>query len=52
MPKMSGRVKTFKVENRNKKLISLRIYDEKLLEKYKPICAKVKDLKNIELDAR
>ena len=37
MPKMSRCVKTFKVEDRINKLMSLRIYDEKLLEKYKPV---------------
>ena len=51
MPKMSRCVKTFKVEDRINKLMSLRIYDEKLLEKYKPVWTKIKDLKNIELDA-
>ena len=37
MPKMSGYVKTFKVKdgdkNKNNKLMSFRIDDEKLLEK-------------------
>ena len=37
MPKMSGYVKTFKVEGKNNKLMSFRINDEKLLEKYKAI---------------
>ena len=31
MPKMSGYVKTFKVEDKNNKLMSFRIDDEKLL---------------------
>ena len=34
MPKMSGYVKTFKVEDKIKKLISFHIENEKLLEKY------------------
>ena len=38
MPKMSGYAKTFKVKDGDKdkinKLMSLRIYDEKLLQKY------------------
>ena len=33
MPKMSGYVKTFKVKEGDNKLMSLRIDDEKLLEK-------------------
>ena len=40
MPKMSGYVKTLKVKEGNK-LMSFRIYDEKLLEKYKAICSKI-----------
>ena len=55
MLKMSGYVKTFKVENGDKqinnKLMSFRIDDEKLLEKYKAICTQIEDLKNIELNA-
>ena len=55
MPKMSGYVKTFKVKDRDKdkdsKLISFRIFDEKLLEKYKTIWTKIEDSKNIELNA-
>ena len=55
MPKMSGYVKTFKgKEGDNKKsnkLISFRIDDEKLLEKYKAIWTKTEDFKNIELNA-
>ena len=42
MPKMSGYVKTFKVEDKINKLMSFRIDDEKLLEKYKAICTKIK----------
>ena len=41
MPKMSGYFKTFKVKNgdkdKNNKLMSFRINDEKLLGKYKAI---------------
>ena len=50
MPKISGYVKTFKVKEGNKKSISLRIDDEKLLGKYKDIWTKIEDLKNIELN--
>ena len=35
IPKMSGYVKTFKLEDKNSKLMSFHIDDEKLLEKYK-----------------
>ena len=37
MPKMGGYVKAFKIEDKNNKLMSFRIDDEKLLEKYKAI---------------
>ena len=37
MPKISGYVKTFKVEDKINKLMSFCIDDEKLLEKYKAI---------------
>ena len=37
IPKMCGYVKIFKVEDKNSKLMSFRIDDEKLLEKYKAI---------------
>ena len=54
MPEISGYVKTFKVKDRdedtNKKLISFHMDDEKLLEQYKTIWTKIKDLKNIELN--
>ena len=40
MPKMNGYVKTFKVEEGNNKLMTFRIDDEKLLEKYKAIWSK------------
>ena len=52
---MSGYVKTFKVEQGDKdkssELMSFRVDDEKLLEKYKAIWTKVEDLTNIELNA-
>ena len=55
LPKMSGYVKTFKVKDgdkdKNNKLMSFRIDDEKLLEKYKAIRTKIEDFKNIELNA-
>ena len=54
MPKMSGYVKTFKVKNvdkdKNNKLISFLVDDERLLEKYKAIWAKIEDLQNIQLN--
>ena len=37
IPKMCGYVKIFKVEDKNSKLMSFRIDDKKLLEKYKAI---------------
>ena len=44
MPKMNGYVKTFKVKDvdkdKNNKLMSFHIDDEKLLEKYKAIILK------------
>ena len=51
IPKMSGYVKTFKVEDKINKLMSFVIDDEKILEKYKAIETKIEDLKNIEFDA-
>ena len=49
MPKMSEYVKTFKVKegdkDKNNKLISFCIDDEKLLQKYKAIWTKVEDLR-------
>ena len=51
MPKMSGCAKTFKVEDKNNKLMYFFIDNEKLLEKYKPIQTKIEDLKNIKLNA-
>ena len=52
---MSGYVKTFKVKDgdkdKNKKLMSFHIDDEKLLEKYITIWIKIEDFKNIKLNA-
>ena len=52
---MSQYVKTFKIKDgdkdKNNKLMSFRIDDKKLLEKYKAIWNKIEDLKNIELNA-
>ena len=44
---MSGYVETFKVEDRINKLLSFRIDDEKLLEKYEAIWTKIEDLKTL-----
>ena len=47
---MSGYVKTFKAKDgdkdKNNKLMSFRINDENLLEKYKGICTKIEDSRN------
>ena len=55
MPKTSGYVKTFKIKNRDKeknnKLMSFRIDDDKLLAKYKTIWTKIEILLIIKLDA-
>ena len=51
IPKMSGYVKTDKVEDKNDKLMSFPIDDENLLEKYKAVWTKTKDLENIKLNA-
>ena len=56
MPKMSGYVKIFKVEDGDKdksnNLMSFFcIDDEKLLKDYKAIWTKIEDLKNIKLNA-
>ena len=52
---MSRYVKTFKVKDgdkdKNNKLMSFCIDDEKLIEKYKAILIKIEDLKNIKLNA-
>ena len=45
MRKMSGYLKTFKVEDKNNKLTFFRIDDEKLLEKYKAIWTEGRRLK-------
>ena len=45
MPKMSGYVKTFKVEDKINKLMSFHIDDKKLLEKYKAIWTEDRRLK-------
>ena len=44
---MSGYVETFKVEDRINKLLSFRIDDEKLLEKYEAIWTKIEDLETL-----
>ena len=41
VPKMSGYIKAFKIEDKNNKLMSFRINNENLLEKYKAICTKI-----------
>ena len=51
MPKMSGYIQTFKVEDKNTKLMSFRVDGEKLLEKNNAIWTKIEDLKNIKLIA-
>ena len=48
IPRMSGYVKTSKDEDKNNKLMSFHIDDEKLLQKYKGIWAKIEGLKSIE----
>ena len=52
---MSEYIKTFNVKDRdkdrNEKLMSVHIDDEKLLDKYKTIWTKIEDLKNTELNA-
>ena len=54
LPKMGGYAKTFNMKDgdkdKNNKLISFGIDDEKLLEKYKSIWSKIKDL-NMKLNA-
>ena len=51
LPRMIGYVKLFKVKDEDthetNKLMSFRIDDENLLEKYKTIWSKIEDLKNI-----
>ena len=41
VPKMSGYIKAFKIEDKINKLMSFRINNENLLEKYKAICTKI-----------
>ena len=48
--KISGYVKTFKVKEGYNKLMSFRIGDETLVEKYKAIWTKIEDLTNIKLN--
>ena len=52
---MSGYVKTFnngnKNKNKNNKLISFRIDEDKLSEKYKTILNKIEELKKVLLNA-
>ena len=52
---MSGYVKTFNVKDgdkdKNNKLVSFRIDNEIILEKYKTIWTKIEDLTNIDLNA-
>ena len=53
MPKTSGYLQTFKVKDgdkdKNNKFISLRIDDEKLLDKYRAIWTMVEDSKRLNL---
>ena len=55
LSKMSGYVKSFNAKDgdkdRNNKLMSLHIDDNKLFEKYKIIWSKIDDLRNIKLTA-
>ena len=55
MPKISGYVKIFRVKDgdkdKNNRLKSFCVDDEKLLGKYKTILTKIEDLKSIELNA-
>ena len=52
MPKKSGYIKIFtdkdEDKGKNNKLMSFRIDDQKLLEKYKAIWTKIEDLNNIK----
>ena len=54
-PEMSGYVKTFKIQDKDKdknnKLMFFRIDDGKLLEKHKTIWTNIENLKNIDLNA-
>ena len=52
IPKKSGYIKIFKDKDedkgKNNKLMSFRIDDQKLLEKYKAIWTNIEDLNNIK----
>ena len=50
MPKMSGYVRTFKVEDKINKLMSFHINNEKLLERYEAIWTNTEYSKNIEFN--
>ena len=43
IPKIIGYVKTFKVKEGYNKLMSFRVDDEKVLEKYKALLTKIED---------
>ena len=55
MPKIYGYLKVFKVKDgdkdKNNKLMSFHMDEDKLLEKYKSIWTKIEDLNNIELNS-
>ena len=51
MPKIRGYVKKFNVEDKISKLMFFRIDNGKLLEKHEAIWIKIKDAKDIELNA-
>ena len=58
LPKMSRYVKAFKAfkgkvanKDKNHKVMSLRLNDNKLLEKYETVCTKIEYLENIKSDA-
>ena len=42
---MSGYINIFKVEDKNNRLMSFHINDQKVLQKYKAIWNKIEDLK-------
>ena len=48
---MSGHVKNFKVKDKKNKLMLLCTGEDQLLQKYKTIFTKIKDVKDIELNA-
>ena len=47
---MGGYVQTFRFKEGDNKLMSFRIDNQKLLEKYKAIWAKTENLNNIEIN--